>query len=183
MRRALETARLRLEPWDEAHTPLLVRLSAIPEVMRHIASGEVWAPDKAEQVARDKREHWTRHGFGWRAAIDRSTGEAVGFVALNLAGEGTVGLAPDEHEIGWWLEPAAWGRGLAREGAVAVRDDAFQAVGASSVVARVRRENRRSIAVAESIGLTFDFETTEAGGGRRLDAYRLTAADWERSTQ
>jgi RimJ/RimL family protein N-acetyltransferase len=180
---ALDTARLRLERWDEPHTALLVRLSAIPEVMEHIASGEVWAPDKAEQVARDKREHWVRHGFGWRAAIDRSTGEAVGFVALNFAGEGTVGLAADEYEIGWWLAPEAWGRGLAREGAVAVRDDAFQTVGASSVVARVRRENHRSIAVAESIGLTFDFETAEAGGGRPLDVYRLTAADWKRSTQ
>jgi hypothetical protein len=60
-----------------------------------------------------------------RAAIERASGRAVGFIALNLAGEGTAGLDPGEYEIGWWLDPAAQGRGLAREGAQAVLDDAL----------------------------------------------------------
>jgi RimJ/RimL family protein N-acetyltransferase len=170
----LETARLGLEPWSDAHTALLVELSAIPEVMRFVGSGAVWSAARAEEVAAIQRDRWARHGFGWRAAVRRETGAAVGFVALNFAEEGATGLEPGEHEIGWWLLPDAWGQGLAREGAAAVRDDAFRTLGAPSVAARVRPTNERSIEVAKSLGLTLDFETVD-DGGREVSVYRLLA--------
>jgi RimJ/RimL family protein N-acetyltransferase len=75
---SLPTARLRLEPWDESHTALLVRLSAMTAVMRFIGDGTLWPRARAEDVAAANREHWRRHGFGWRAAVDRETGEAIG---------------------------------------------------------------------------------------------------------
>ena len=115
----IETERLRLERWDERHTALLVRLAAVPEVMRFIGTGDRWPPLLAEDVARAERHHWEHHGFGWRAAIDRADGRGVGLFSLNYAGEGTAGLDPGEREIGWWLEPDAWGRGLGSEGAAA----------------------------------------------------------------
>src|SRR5690242_19707823 len=90
----IDTARLRLHRWEEAHAELLVRLSAMPEVVRHIGPGEPWPRARAEEVAAAQLRHWTEHGFGWRAAVEKSTGEAVGFIALNLAGEGTAGLDP-----------------------------------------------------------------------------------------
>lgn len=170
----LETARLRLEPWSEAHTELLVRLSAISEVVRHVASGDVWPRERAELVSGAQRDHWVANGFGWRAAIERVTGTAVGFIGLNFLGDGTVGLAPDEYEIGWWLAPEAWGQGFACEGAAVVRDDAFASVGAPSLVARVQPQNRRSIVVAEALGFDFDFATTD-DSAREVSVYRLTA--------
>jgi RimJ/RimL family protein N-acetyltransferase len=171
---SLETSRLRLEPWNDAHAQLLVRLSAMPEVMRHIGTGEVWPSERAEQVSTAQRDHWATAGFGWRAAIEKATGTAVGFIALNRAGAGTPGLAPDEHEIGWWLLPEAWGRGLAREGALAVRDDALRSLGAPGIVARIQPSNRRSIEVAKSLGLAFDFTTTDESE-REVSVYRLLA--------
>jgi RimJ/RimL family protein N-acetyltransferase len=159
-RRTIETARLRLQPWDESHTELLVRLFAIPEVMRHIGQGVPLGRADAERVAAAQREHWTAYGFGWRGAADKATGELVGFVALNFTGDGTAGLDGDEYEVGWWLAPPAWGQGLAREGAQAIRDEAFQDLNAPSVVARVQPANARSIAVAEACGFAYDFTTT-----------------------
>jgi RimJ/RimL family protein N-acetyltransferase len=132
---ALETARLLLHPWSEQHTELLVRLSAMPEVMRFVGPGVAWPRAKAEDVAAAQRQHWSEHGFGWRPATDKATGDLVGFMALNFAGEGTVGLDAAEYEIGWWLAPEAWDRGLAREGAQAMRDVAFDALDAPSVIA------------------------------------------------
>ena len=163
-RRTIETARLLLQPWDERHTELLVRLSAIPEVVRFVGPGSPWSRAQALESAERQRRHWEEHGFGWRGAADMNGGALVGFMALNFAGEGTAGLDPREYEIGWWLAPEAWGRGLAREGALAMRDEAFGRLGAPSVVARIQPANARSIAVAEAAGLTLDFTTTGKTG-------------------
>ena len=171
----LETDRLLLCPWSETHTALLARLSSKPDVVRYIGSGIPWAPSTAAEVAARQLEHWREHGFGWRAAIEKATGERVGFMTLNVAGEGTLGLDPSEHEIGWWLDPAAWGRGFAREGGRAMRDEAFGSVHATSVVARIQPENGASIGVASAIGLVFDFSTT-GRAAEPVDVYRLTSS-------
>ena len=172
----LETARLRLERWDERHTEMLVWLSSLPEVTRFIGTGGTWGRDWAQDVAERQRRHWAEHGFGWRAATETATEEIVGFIALNFAGEGTFALDPGEYEIGWWLAPAAGGRGLAREGAAAIRDEAFGRLGAPSIVARIQPANQRSIAVAEATGLSYDFTTT-GRSGEPVAVYRLAASD------
>jgi RimJ/RimL family protein N-acetyltransferase len=148
----VRTERLRLEPWGERHTEMLVWLSSLPEVTRFIGAGEVWSREWAVEVAERQRRHWAEHGFGWRPATEVATGELVGFIALNFAGEGMVGLDPSEYEIGWWLAPSAGGRGLAREGAAAIRDEALDELGAPSIVARTQPANERSIAVAAPAG-------------------------------
>lgn len=112
----MRTERLLLETWSEAHTRLLIRLSAIADVTRFIGNGETWTPARAQVVAADKRAHRSRHGLGWRAAFELATGEPVGVMAANVVGEGTAGLDPADHEIGWWLDPVAWGRGLRARG-------------------------------------------------------------------
>jgi RimJ/RimL family protein N-acetyltransferase len=168
----IETERLRLERWDERHTDLLVRLASMPEVMRFIGTGDPWPPLLAEDVARAERRHWEEHGFGWRAAVDRTTRRGIGLVSLNYAGEGTAGLDPGEREIGWWLEPDAWGRGLGTEGAAALRDEAFQALEMPSIIARIQPPNAASIGVAKALGMEFDFETT-GRSGERLVVYRM----------
>jgi len=149
----LETERLRLEPWAPVHAGLIMRLSALPEVMRYIGTGETWTAARAEESHARALVHWRTHGFGWRLARTRESGEVVGLVALNFAGEGLEGIAPDDHEIGWWLDPAFQGRGYATEGARALQAQAFGALGARRVVARVAVANVASIAVARRLGL------------------------------
>ena len=139
---AIETPRLRLEPWDQAHAEMLARLGAIPSVVRYVGSGEIWPREKSQEVHDRQVEHWRRHGFGWRAAVEKASGRQVGLIALNFLGDGTAGLDSGEYEIGWWLHPGDHGRGFAREGAHAVRDEARDRLGAPSVVARIQPPNR-----------------------------------------
>lgn len=171
----IQTDRLVLVPWSAEHTELLARLSSIPEVMTFIGSGDLWSRAKAEEVASAARQHWAEHGFGWRAAIERAGGDYVGFLALNFAGEGTARVDADEYEIGWWIDPVVWGQGFAREGGAAIRDEALGGLNAPSVIARIQPSNDRSIAVAESLGLTYDFFTT-GKFGEPVSVYRLTAS-------
>lgn len=151
---------------------MLVGLSSIAQVMRFIGSGELWSRERAEEVAEAAGRHWSDHGLGWRATTESASGKRVGFLGLNLAGEGTAGLDASEYEIGWWLTPELWGRGFAREGAAAIRDEALNTLMAPSVIARVQPANARSIAVAESAGLRRDFTTT-GRSGEAVAIYRL----------
>ena len=170
----IETERLRLDPWAPEHTALLVQLSSLPPVTRHLGLGTVWASELAEQVAAAQREHWARHGFGWRATVDKQDGRAIGLAALAFAGEGTAGLDATDFELGWWLHPGAWGRGLAAESARAMRDEAFEVLGAPSVIARIQHANTASLRVAAAIGMTFERETT-GRFGEALGIHRLSA--------
>jgi RimJ/RimL family protein N-acetyltransferase len=120
--------------------------------------------------------HWRDHGFGWRLARLGPAGEAVGLIALNFAGEDS-GVDPDEYEIGWWLAPSAWGQGLAREGAAAVREEAFRRLAAPSILARIQPANTASLAVARAIGLSDDAQAT-GRTGEPISVLRLTATAW-----
>jgi RimJ/RimL family protein N-acetyltransferase len=152
----LVTPRLRLEPWSEARAALLSELAGLPEVMRFIGDGSLWTAERARAVSAAAEEHWRRHGFGWRAIIERATGRGIGLGMLGFPGEGA-GIDPGEYEIGWWLAPGMWGRGLGREAGAALRDEAFSAaIAAPSVVARIQPGNAASLALARSLGLVVE---------------------------
>ncbi|HWE11795.1 MAG TPA: GNAT family N-acetyltransferase [Solirubrobacteraceae bacterium] len=176
MAETLRTARLELAPWSPAATRLFRALATTPAVVRHIGDGRPWSEVKMQEVAARNAEHWRRHGFGWRLARRSHSGRAIGFIALNFAGEGS-GVDPDAYEIGWWLEPAAWGQGLAREGAGALREEAFGRLRAPGILARIKPENAASLSVARAVGLIPDYETS-VRPGVRLSVLSLSAAGW-----
>lgn len=144
--------------------------------MRYIGAGAPWTAERAAEVAGHAAEHWREHGFGWRVATLAETGAAVGFIALNFAGADS-GIGADEYEIGWWLDPPAWGRGLAREGAAAVRDEAFDRLGAPGIAARVSPRNDASLAVAAGIGMTREDDAT-GRFGEPIAVLRLSRDGW-----
>ena len=177
----LTTPRLRLEPWSAGHAALLSELAAQAQVMRFIGDGSLWTAERARDVSAAAEEHWRRHGFGWRAIVERATGRGIGLGMLAFAGEGS-GIDPGEYEIGWWLAPAVWGQGFGREAGAALRDEAFSpAIAAPSVVARIQPGNAASLALARSLGLTVE----RTGTGRQGEAMlvlRLTRPDQGRET-
>ena len=102
--------------------------------MRYIGTGRPLDHGTSERSFAIIQSHWTRHGSGLRSAISREDGEYLGFVGLAVVPGRSV--AGGDTEIGWRLRRAAWGKGFATEGAVAVRDQAFDALGITSLVSR-----------------------------------------------
>ena len=176
MPETLHTSRLALEPWSAEAVRLFRALATTPAVVRYIGDGMPWGESKLEAVAAWMAGHWQDHGFGWRLARLAPSGDAVGLIALNFAGDDS-GVDPFEYEIGWWLAPAAWGQGIAREGAAAVREEAFERLAAPSILARIQPENAASLAVAQAIGLRNDAQTT-GRNGEPIRVLRLTATAW-----
>jgi len=173
----LLTERLALEPWEAGRREDFARVTAIPEVVRYIGSGETWTRERAGEVFDRNLRHWDEHGFGWRSALDRETGAWLGFLGLNHVPEDALDCPPDEVEIGWWLLPESWGRGLATEGAVAVRDEAFERVGLDRIVGRYDPRNHASRRIMEKLGMRRERDSvTKYGGPVRI--YALEREDW-----
>jgi RimJ/RimL family protein N-acetyltransferase len=174
---ALVTARLVLEPWEESRRGDLARLATMPEVVRHIGDGEIWSRERADEVFGRNLRHWDEHGFGWRSALDRESSAWLGFVGLNYVPVDAVDSSPDDVEIGWWLLPEAWGRGLATEGALAVRDEAFERVGLDRIIGRYDPRNRASGRIMEKLGMRCERDSvTRHGGPVRI--YALDREEW-----
>lgn len=148
----IETERLLLRAWRPDDFEDFARMSADPEVMRYMRDGRPASRSEAWRAMALFVGHWSLRGYGLWAVEERATGTFIGRIGL-WNPDGWPGL-----EVGWLLDRAYWGRGLATEGARAALDYAFTVVGADHVISVIHPENVRSIRVAERIGERFERE-------------------------
>ncbi|MFD9734360.1 GNAT family N-acetyltransferase [Umezawaea sp. NPDC059074] len=161
----LTTARLSLVRWREEHLVELLVLASDERVVRHIVDGKPWNREYATDRHRSVLAHWRRYGYGWRAALDGGTGEFLGIASMTHR---TI----ESIEIGYWVAPAAWGRGLATEMAGAVRRESFEQHGVRRVVAQFQDGNDASGRVMAKIGLVHDHsEVDPTQAGRLVHVY------------
>jgi RimJ/RimL family protein N-acetyltransferase len=142
------TARLELRPLVEGDLDALVELDDFPEVRETIDPFDEHIPTGAAE----RREYERRfvENAGFVAAVERATGQVIGWFQCELAGDGS-----GELEIGYRLRPDAWGKGFATEGAAALLADALERPEVTRVYAHALLSNPGSLRVMEKIGMTF----------------------------
>lgn len=177
----LRTARLRLRRWRESDREPFAAMNADPAVMTYFPS----TLDRATSDAIIDRAEaaFEAEGFAlW--AIERLEDRAfIGFVGL--ARPSFEAAFTPCVEIGWRLARDAWGHGYATEGALAVRDYAFDVVGLDELLSWTTVANAPSRRVMERIGMThdpaddFDHPRLPVGHPQRPHVlYRLRADAW-----
>ena len=179
----LTTKRLLLRRFTPEDVDLLVELDSDPEVMHFINGGR---PTPKSEIEHDVLPHFLafyerspRYGF-W-AAIERSTGEFVGWFHFR-PGESA---GPDEPELGYRLRRQAWGRGYATEGSRALIDKGFREFGVQRVYAHTMTVNVASRRVMEKSGLRFvrtfhsDWPDKIPGDEQGDVEYALLREEWE----
>jgi RimJ/RimL family protein N-acetyltransferase len=173
----LTTARLRLEPFTDAHVPGLNALNSDPEVMRYI-SGRPETMEETVAAVQRVRQRWIEQGYSWWSFIERASGEIVGAGCLqNLRREAT--LLPDPAcplEIGWRLRRDRWHQGLATEAAKAIAGFAFDALHADDLHAVCDPDNTASANVMQRLGM--HYRGVQTWYGKPLATYQVTAAQW-----
>jgi RimJ/RimL family protein N-acetyltransferase len=149
----LTTRRLTLVPWRPTDADELRRLAGDERVVRFVGDRRPW--NAALTAARHAMamEHWTRYGFGWRAALDTATSAFVGLGSLTHRGPDESGIGTAAIELGWWVAPAFWGHGLATEIGRAILDEAFLDHDAESVITRHQEGNAASARIIAKLGL------------------------------
>ncbi|HXY69393.1 MAG TPA: GNAT family N-acetyltransferase [Gemmatimonadales bacterium] len=151
------TARLVAERLRPDHYADLLRMHADP-VQMELLGGVRDAAQTTEYLEKNLA-HWAAHGFGAWMLRDAAGGPIVGRAILrHLDVDGV-----DEVEVGYSLDPAWWGKGLATEIAAACLDHARSDLGLATVVAVTLPHNARSRRVLEKVGLALDREWPHAG--------------------
>jgi len=190
----LTTARLTLRRFTEADVDDLTALDSDPAVMRWL-NGGVPTPRaviEREILPRFLRSYQRHAGYGVWAAIERASGDFVGWFSFQPHD----GADPDEIGLGYRLRQPVWGKGYATEGARALIRKGFTELGAQHIIATTYQDNLASRRVMEKAGLrlTRTFRLTPdaliAEGDTFIPSqdlwdgddveYALWRADWER---
>ena len=161
----LVSARLRLRRWVPADADALRRIYGDPITMRYIGDGSTMPPDRAWHALASLLGHWELRGYGRWAVTERSSGEVLGRVGLYNP-EGWPGV-----ELGWLLDRARWGEGLATEAAQLAAAWAWEALEVDQLIHLIQPDNHASVRVAEKLGAAFDHRMDL--DGTAVDVYVL----------
>ena len=152
MRVIVETERLLLREIGDDDLDAIAALHAQPEVMRYSPEGHPLSRDESAGFIAWVRQHYATYGYGLWAVIEKPGGRLLGYCGLTtyeIDGR-------SEVEVGYRLDPAAWGRGYATEAAGACIAYAFEHLGVERVIAITEAANTASIRVAEKNGLRWE---------------------------
>jgi RimJ/RimL family protein N-acetyltransferase len=148
----LETERLILRHLTDSDADHLVELDSDPEVMRHLTG----RPTPREEIVTEVLPrfldfHHRLEGYGFFAAIERATGDFLGWFHLRARSDDP----PGRVELGYRLRRAAWGRGYATEGSLALIRKGFTELGVRQVYAQTMAVNTGSRRVMDKAGLRY----------------------------
>ena len=176
-----ETERLRLRNWDEPDCDAFYAVMNTPSVMRHL--GGVQTPEEW-RAAFDRLCSYQRDfGHTFWIVEDKASGEILGFCGLKRLNAPGAGQLTGTPEIGWRLRESAWGRGIAKEAAMASIDLAFGRLGYDRVVSMTIPPNKESQGLMIRLGLTrredLDFVDERLGPDVNPQfVFEITAEDW-----
>jgi RimJ/RimL family protein N-acetyltransferase len=146
----LESARLRLRRWRAEDREPFARINDDAVAMEFFPARLTRA--ESDALAERIEAHFAEYGFGLWAAELRAEASFIGYIGL-VVPQFAAHFTPCV-EIGWRIERAHWGEGLATEGARAVVRYAFEELGLEALVSFTVPENVRSRRVMEKLGMT-----------------------------
>lgn len=164
---AFETGRLILRDWRESDLAPFSAMSGDERVMATL--GPVLDHDAVAALIGRIRDLRDRHGHTFWALERKEDGCFLGFCGLI---PGFVGPIDGKIEIGWRLAHHAWGKGYAREAAMATLDWGFANLPDDRIWAITTPGNVRSWGLMERLGmkrhLELDFEHPNVPDGSPL---------------
>lgn len=178
--KVLETDRLLLRRFTEADVENLVQLDSDPRVMRFLTGEPTPRAEIEQKVLPAILGDYEKGPAGRWAAIERATGEFIGWISLQPPEDGST----TELELGYRLRARAWGRGYATEGARAAIHKGFAELGTQRVWAQAMAVNTPSRRVMERAGLKYvrtfhlHFDDPLPGMEHGEVEYELTRDEW-----
>lgn len=147
IRLPLRTRRLYLRPPAWADLPALVPLVGDRRVARPTTIPHPYSRRDGEEFVRSSRQRRRRGSDLALLIFDRTDGRLVGGTGFHQ-----IDWADLRFELGYWVAPSEWGKGIATEAAHAVCRTAFQTFRLHRANAWVYAFNPRSAHVLRKIG-------------------------------
>jgi len=176
-----QTTRLRLREWDEEDEVRFYEVMNRPEVMQHlggIQSPEEWSA-AYQRVVGFQRDY----GHTFWIIEERDSGAILGFCGIKRVNAPGAGDLTGKHEIGWRVVPESWGKGIAKEAAIASMDLAFDRFDAPQVIATTVPANAASQGLMKRLGMKrreeLDYVDTRFGPELNPTiVFTMDCADW-----
>jgi len=178
---AVETARLILRDWEDADEQGFYSVMNTPAVMRHL--GGIQTPEQWHAGFERIRGFTLDFGHTFWIVENKMSGELLGFCGLKRVNAPGAGDLTGTPEIGWRLRESAWGKGIAKEAAIATFDLGYDKFGYDRIVAMTIPANIGSWGLMERLGMTrrkaLDFIDERFGPEVNPQIiYSMDAADW-----
>lgn len=178
----VETRRLLLRQLTADDLDALVALDSDPDVMRFINGGRPTPYDEMRDDFLPAFLGYHERGdlYGFFAAIEKSSSAFLGWFHYRPRPSDP----PDQPELGYRLNRAAWGGGLATEGSQALIDRGFTGHDVQRVVAETMVVNTASRRVMEKCGMQQvrvfqpDWPDRIPGDEHGGVEYAITRAEW-----
>lgn len=176
----LETPRLRLRRFTEADVDDIWPVVSNPDFPKMMS----WAAhsDRSETIGfvhAVNKSLEQNTGVVW--AIEHE-GRVIGSISLDSMVFELRAWRIDRAELGFWLAPEHWNKGLMTEAADAVMRCAFQTIGLHKVTVGCISENVASRRVVEKLGFRYvgrlEDDVWRDGKWHAHLRYELTAAEW-----
>ena len=174
----LETDRLILRDLLLTDLEGMFELDADPRVHQYLGKKPITTKDQAEENIRFIREQYKQRGIGRFAAIEKSTGDFIGWsgIKFNTGDTETIGKYRDFYDIGYRFIPRYWGKGYASESSFATLAYGFKELNIAVMCGAAEVANIASNKVLQKIGLRFieDFMLD----GEQINWYELKQQDY-----
>ena len=144
-----ETERLIIREWRKSDYQPFYKMSADPEVMAFYPS--TLTVQECDEWLLKVKKQVDKNGYCFWALELKESGEFVGFSGLNIPGYELPFAACTE--IGWRLAKEHWGKGYATEAAKRCIKYGFSELQLEDIFAFAVKDNDKSIAVMERIGM------------------------------
>ena len=138
-----------LREMDTGDAESVYKLNLHPDIFRFTTDPPFKDIEEAAEFL-SKYNAYQRTGFGRWAVELKSTGEFIGWCGLKYI------LDENEVDVGYRFIPEHWGKGYAVETGSACCDLGLNSFGLTRIVARVHKENLRSIRVVEKMNMKYE---------------------------
>jgi RimJ/RimL family protein N-acetyltransferase len=178
---AAETERLILRDWHDGDEVRFYAVMNTPAVMQHLGGAQT--PDEWRTALERIRGFTRDFGHTFWIVEDKGTRELLGFCGLKRVNAPGAGALTGTPEIGWRLRESAWGKGIAKEAAIASLDLGFGRFGYPHVLALTIPANIASQGLVKRLGMTRreELDFIDERFGPELNpsiVYWMEAADW-----
>lgn len=174
----LETERLILRELLESDLEGMFELDSDPMVHKYLGNKPISTKQEAAEAINFIQLQYKERGIGRFAAVEKSTGNFIGWsgLKLNKGPKEELNGIQDFIDIGYRFIPKYWGKGYATESSIASLHYGFNTLNYSLICGAAELENKASNKILQKIGLNFknDFYYQEI----RCKWYELSKNDY-----
>lgn len=173
----LETSRLMLRPITPDDRDAMFRMDSNPRVHQYLGNQPLTDPAQLDAVFNALRFQYDTYGIGRYAAVEKSSGEMIGWVGLKWITEKQDGRV-EYYDLGYRLSEEFWGKGYASEAAQAWIRYAFDVLKTDQIWGMLEHENIASANVMKKSGLLYEKNFVDEEG-ILIDWYTITRNRFE----